>query len=475
MRFWICIAALSCNSFLQAQNYALDEKLGAENAQRVVKKMGLYKHDSLEWLVRSVGQKLVSRLRNKPFEFHFNLVDSQEPNAFALPGGYIYVTRGILPLVQTEDELAGILAHEIIHVTERHSVKQIQKGVFTGLLKLPGNLVNSITGTNLGNVLNAPINLVTGSYIARYSRSHESEADRFGIQLAASAGYRTDALAHVLGRISSAVEAITGETEKHNYLSDHPYTPSRVSAIRNSARQYKPVNPSPVTQSQHHFARTFDGLIFGTNPKQGIFIDSLFVHPDLAVSFIIPSQWVSVNNPTMVSAYQENGEAIVTLQMTDGIKPPRQSGEEVLEKYRQQTSVTVLQATDTVVNSLPGYLLRMRIKDSKETVMMEVIWLTHRNSVYQLTGLSKTNYFSLVHQSLTSFRQVHSNELDRVTIYLLRVVPAFTNETLLAAAQRNNNRLSKQFITLFNNTSVDQSLPEGALVRIVTEQQYRPR
>ncbi|MBX2964432.1 MAG: M48 family metalloprotease [Cyclobacteriaceae bacterium] len=475
MRVWICFIALSYCTLVQAQNYSLDKKLGEENARRVVEEMGLYEHDSLQWLVNAVGQKLVSRLTNKPFDFHFNLVDSQEPNAFALPGGYIYVTRGILPLIQTEDELAGVLAHEIIHVMERHSVKQMRKGTVTGLLRIPGNIINSLTGTKLGNVLNAPIALVTGSYVARYSRGHESEADKFGIQLAASAGYNANALADVLGRISKAVEAITGETEKRGYLNDHPFTPSRVTAIRNSAGLFKPVNPSPVTRSQHQFFSVFDGLVYGTNPKQGIFIDSLFVHPDLDFSFIVPSNWITENKPTGVAAIQEKGEAIISLQLADGSKTPRQLGEEVGEKAGKQKEISVLQAADTVVNSIPGYVLRIKTESSKETLIMEIIWLAYHKNVYQLTGLSKTNYSSSTHQSLTSFRQATSSELNRVQLYLLRVVAASKNETLQSVAQRNDNRLNKQFIELFNNMATDQSLSEGALVRIITEQQYRLR
>jgi len=124
MKVWYLFLFVSYALSLQAQDYSLDKKLGAENAVLVEQEMGLYKHDSLQWLINSVGQKLVARLKSKPFDFHFYLADSEEPNAFALPGGYIYVTRGILPLMQTEDELAGVMAHEIIHVMQRHSVKQ---------------------------------------------------------------------------------------------------------------------------------------------------------------------------------------------------------------------------------------------------------------------------------------------------------------------------------------------------------------
>ena len=136
--FSLILFAAGITASCIAQDVSYDKKLGAENSLLVEQEIGLYHHDSLYRLVNAVGQKLVSRLKNNPFEFKFFLADSPEPNAFALPGGYVYVTRGIIPLIQTEDELAGIMAHEIIHVTERHSVKQMKKGVIGGVLQLPG-------------------------------------------------------------------------------------------------------------------------------------------------------------------------------------------------------------------------------------------------------------------------------------------------------------------------------------------------
>jgi len=147
-RFCLILFAASITGSCFAQGISYDKKLGAENAILVEQEMGIYHHDSLSRLVNAVGQKLVSRLKNNPFEFKFFLVDSPEPNAFALPGGYIYVTRGILPLIQTEDELAGIMAHEIIHVTERHSVKQMRKGVIGGVLQLPGTVIKCLEHTS---------------------------------------------------------------------------------------------------------------------------------------------------------------------------------------------------------------------------------------------------------------------------------------------------------------------------------------
>ena len=171
-----------------AQDISVDKKLGAENALLVEREIGLYQHDSLYNLINKVGHKLVAKLKNNPFEFKFFLADSPVPNAFALPGGYIYVTRGILLLIQTEDELAGILAHEIIHVSERHSIKQMKKGRIGGILQVPGNIINAVTGTRLGNIINTPIAFTSQAFISSYSRGREKESDTCGANLAASAG-----------------------------------------------------------------------------------------------------------------------------------------------------------------------------------------------------------------------------------------------------------------------------------------------
>ncbi len=287
----------------QAQDVSIDKKLGAQNAAMVEQEMGLYHHDSLYHLVNAVGNKLVSRLKTNPFEFKFFIADSPEPNAFALPGGYVYVTRGILILLQSEDELAGIMAHEIIHVTQRHSVKQAQKGLLTGILKIPGNLINTVTGTRIGNIINTPIDFSAKAFIAKYSRGHESESDSYGIQLAASAGYKPEALAEALVRLNKEVALLTGEQERKSYFSDHPYTPERVNSIRKSAPYYKPVNPSPISRNTTHFLQKFDGLCFGENPQQGVFIDTLFVQSDLRFAWLTPSGWQVMNKPSMVGGY----------------------------------------------------------------------------------------------------------------------------------------------------------------------------
>ncbi len=456
-----------------AQDVSLDTKLGAENAAMVEQEIGVYHHDSLYHLVNAVGNKLVSRLKTNPFQFQFFIADTHEPNAFALPGGYIYVTRGILIMLQSEDELAGIMAHEIIHVTQRHSVKQLKKGLISDLLKVPGNAVNAITGTKIGNVINAPIDFSTKAFIAKYSRGHETEADSYGIQLAASAGYRTDALADALVRLTKEVALLTGEEEQMSYFSDHPFTPQRVTSIRKSASLYKPVNPSPITHSEDAFIKMFNGLCFGDNPAQGVFSDSIFVHPDLGFVWFAPSNWQTMNKPSIVASYTEKGDAITTLKTADPKVNPKELVEKIKTESQKNPELTVLANRDTIINSYPAYLLRMKSTGPDQSAIMELIWLYYsKNIVFQLMGVSVPSMHQQTHRALCSFRMATLKEKEMVKLYELKVVKVRANETLEKVSQRTENRLKNDFTSVINNYEPNESLKEGALLKVVTASPY---
>lgn len=457
------------------QDVSLDKKLGAENALLVEQEMGIYHHDSLYQLINSVGNKLVSRLKSNPFEFKFFLVDSPEPNAFALPGGYIYVTRGILPIIQTEDELAGVMAHEIIHVMQRHSVKQMKKGVVASLLKIPGNLINSVTHTHIGNILNAPINFTTNAFTAKYSRGHETEADKFGIQLAASAGYKTDALADALNRLAKDIELITGEAEQHSYFSDHPFTPSRITAIRSSAPMFKPINSSPVSTSPDRFLKNFNGLCYGLNPEQGMFMDSLFVQPEIGFSWIIPSGWEATNKPAMVAAYSEKGDGIVAMRISAQNGNVHELGEEAKGKSQKANGITVEFAGDTIINSYSAYVLRMKSVDKDQVLISELIWLNYNNMILELVGVGAPTLKKDIHYSLCSFRKAKQDELHLLKLYELQIVSARENETIDKLTERMGNRLNPALTAVINSRMGSTSFNDGELVKIVKVSPYQSK
>ncbi len=153
-----------------------------------------------------------------------------EPNAFALPGGYIYVSRGLLSLVNDEAELACVIGHEMIHVTKRHSVKQMKKSIFPAILHIPGAVVG-LFNQDLGRIINTPVSFGSELFLSNYSRKQETESDELGIKIASQAGYDPSRLTVILDNLAKDVALLTGEEEKKSYFSTHPITPKRIERI----------------------------------------------------------------------------------------------------------------------------------------------------------------------------------------------------------------------------------------------------
>lgn len=180
-----------------------EKQIGAEEAKKVEDEMGLLDDRALTGYLDQVGQRLAKESPRQNLDYHFHAVDMIEPNAFALPGGYIYVSRGLLALVNSEDELAGVVGHEIGHVAARHSVQKISR---QGPFALITNFVSGITGffvPFVGNVLGGIGNFAQSLVFSPYSRSQESEADKVGQEMAAKAGWNPEGLAiflNTLGR-----------------------------------------------------------------------------------------------------------------------------------------------------------------------------------------------------------------------------------------------------------------------------------
>ena len=256
-----------------------DVEQGAKVAKLVEQQFGRYSLPKTESYLQEVGGRLATVVDDSRWKFSFQIVDQAEPNAFAIPGGGIYVSRGLLALINREDELAGVLGHEIAHVTQRHSARQQRKGMLPGLLSLPGNVVGSVVGENLGALINAPIDTVGGAWMSKYGRGQESESDRIGIKTVAQAGYDPNALADILLRLEQDVASQTGEERKFSIFDSHPMTETRLKDIRKRTAGLTPVaKPGVAGDTAALFAR-LDELWCGPNPEAGVFQKDQFLQP----------------------------------------------------------------------------------------------------------------------------------------------------------------------------------------------------
>lgn len=457
------------STYTIAQKIEKDIKMGAENAKKVEESMGIYKNPGMTAYITAVGQRLVSHLDSALFDYKFAIVDDEIPNAFSLPGGYIYVTRGILPIIEDEDELACIMGHEIIHSNNRHSVRQMKKAIFPALLQLPGNIVG-IFDSELGATINAPLKTPSDLLIASYSRKFENEADKQGVTLAARAGYEPTALSDVLIRMNDAIEVVTGSKEEKSYFSDHPYTPDR------SKRIYETSEKLVVEKEEHiskDFLSEFDGLLFGPDPANGYIKDSIFLHPVLNFYIRFPEKWKIENTSTAVASYTEEDKSAIVLMLEDSGMTAKQAADKFVSKLNPtyKSHITGSKAFDH--NGEKSYVLRMDEMSSGYKNRISVYWIPLNGQLYRLVGISPYTNIETVDKSILSFRKLQSEEIAQIKQSYLHIVKAKDGETIEELCERSGNTVKTELIAIINNHKVEDKLKEGEEIKVVLQKAYK--
>ncbi|HXZ84518.1 MAG TPA: M48 family metalloprotease, partial [Myxococcota bacterium] len=310
---WLALALYGCLT------PAAEQKQGDEAAKQVEQEMGLVREPALLGYVRAVGEKLAAVSERPEGPWQFAVVDKPEPNAFALPGGHVYVTRGLLSLANSEDELAGVLGHEIAHVTARHSVKRLGAAVLTAPLSIATGLAGlavGIVSPTLGKVVAGTGELVTGGLVlAPFSREQEHEADEIGQGLAARAGYDPAGLPRFLQTLDRDLALSSGEQRQFHFLDSHPLTPDRVARTQERASQLTRAAAQPIAGERSAFLARLEGILVGDDPAQGVFEGSRFLHPDLDFRLEFPAGWQTRNTPNAVGAISPSKDALVALRL----------------------------------------------------------------------------------------------------------------------------------------------------------------
>lgn len=325
-RFLGCVAALgllvglggcSTNPATGSQSFTAfmspedEARVGAEEHPKILKEMGgAYEAAALEAYVRDVGVRLaaVSELPKVPWRF--TVLNDAKVNAFALPGGYVYVTRGLLALAENEAEMAGVLAHEIGHVTARHTAQRYSTTMATQIGLTGLGILGSVFGvpSGLGRIVS------TGAQAAlqQYSQSQELEADLLGVRYLARAGYDTKAMTSFFRKLKAHSELEARQQGKdgvrHNIMSTHPRTEDRIQQAMKLA--HAKAVARPIVRREQYLAR-IDGMVFGDDPAQGVIKGRHFMHPELRVAFSAPAGFVLVNSPTQVVAFGPEKSRIV--------------------------------------------------------------------------------------------------------------------------------------------------------------------
>jgi len=295
---------------------AQEVSTGRNEDKKIREQYGSYDNPALQRYVNDIGQRLAKASHRAGLQYQFLVVDSPQVNAFALPGGYIYITRGILAYLNSEAELAAVLGHEIGHVTARHSVQQLSAATAANVGASVLQIFVPQMRSGGGDML---INTLGGALLSGYGREHELEADRLGAEYLARTGYDPQAMIKVVGVLKNQ-ELFDAEVAKaegraprayHGLFASHPDNDTRLQEVVREAAKFK---SAENRVNREEFMRSMDGMVFADSPAQGIVRNNIFYHPDLGLTLKFPAGWRVQNNPQNVVAASPEKNALIDLR-----------------------------------------------------------------------------------------------------------------------------------------------------------------
>jgi predicted Zn-dependent protease len=447
-----------------------DRQLGKQAAEQVKTEIGIVDDAPLNSYVERVGRRLAASLPQRQFEHRFAVVDQDSPNAFAVPGGYVYVSRGLLALMQSEAELAGVLGHEMEHVERRHSVQQMRADARLGVFALPGLLLGSVIGEDAATLAAAPFAAVS----AGYSRDHEREADVLGQQLAAAAGYDPMGIARVIGRLEHFLEVTTRRKHAPTWFDDHPSTPERVASLTQRASGLT-VPQRPPIASDADFVKRLDGLLVGPNPAEGVVRGEVFLHPELGLRIGFPEGWAVTNarQAVMAAAPGEDGVVMLRALGKGGAADLPEIADAYAAKLAARSGTTPRQASGTTPAGLPSRTVSLGDGARQGATHLEVTWVAFQGLVYQIIGAGPAKYQPLLAEVVRSLRPINAGERASITALRLRVVSARKGETVAAVANRVGAGVDAAVVAAMNGVERSASFAGGESVKVPVRVPYR--
>jgi len=442
-----------------------ESRLGYQEHQKILPQFGgAYADPALVGYVASIGNLLARTSETPGTKFTFTVLDTPIVNAFALPGGYVYVTRGLLALADNEAEVAGVLAHEIGHVTARHSAERYGQTMAANVLGLGlGLLLGRGPATDLYGA-------VAGVALRSYSREQEYESDLLGVRYMARAGFDPGAMASFLSRLQahsrfeSELRGEPGKADRFDILQTHPRTADRIArAIQQAGAR---TVADPITARDLYLDK-IDGLLYGDNPKQGFVRGRRFLHPELRFAFEVPPGYRLFNGAERVTARGPEGATIA-------FEKSKQAAPGAMTAYLTRVwakGVALDEVEELTVNGMAAAtghaqgrasdLRLVAIRYDRQTVYHMIFETPLRVAGTLSRGLRETTY---------SFRKLSAAEAAGFKPLRLRIYRSGARETAAQIAARmpfQDHRL-RRFLVL-NGLSRDQSFPTGYRLKIVTE------
>lgn len=387
--------------------------IGRTNHPKIIAQYGRYSDEALQAYVQSIGDRLAAVSHRKDLVYRFTVLDSPVINAFALPGGYVYITRGLMAYLNSEAELAAVLGHEIGHVTARHGVRQQSAAQAAGI----GYTIGAILFPELRAAGSQDLfNILGGALLSGYGREHELESDRLGAEYLARSGYEPRAMIDVIRVLKDQETFAAAEAKKqgreakgyHGLFASHPDNDTRLQEVVAAADQYVTVKNGNIARNE--YLTRINGMFFGDSESQGIRSENHFYHLAMNFSVDFPLNWHINNNPDSLQAIAPEGKAFIEMGATDiNRKLPPQ------EFIKQRLKIDKLKSGQAlVVNGLDGYTGLFEVK--AKPARISVIYLRDQAFIF-LGGVKENKEFSQYDADfLATASSLHPLKADEVEL-----------------------------------------------------------
>lgn len=446
----------------------LEQALGSSQHEQMVAAFGgAYEDPAVQDYVSSLGDFLARTSERPELDYTFTVLDSPVVNAFALPGGYVYVTRGLMALAENEAQLAGVLAHEIGHVNARHGLNRVGAGVF-------GQIASAGLGILLGEEAAQIGNTVAGLALSAYSRDQEYEADLLGVQYLARAGYDPGAMAAFLDNLKAhgALEAtLAGQPDGgdgFHLMATHPRTADR---IREAIAQAQVTAVQDPMTAREIYLEKLQGLLYGDSPEEGFVRGRAFLHPELGFAFRVPEGFRLLNGQTQVLATNGEGARIVF----DRARPQSDSLIAYLQREWSGEELRLEEVSDFAVDGLPAAtgVARLETRQGPRRLRLAAIRMPD-GIAYRFVFVAAPDQAERLNaaflDTLAGFRRLSAAEAAELQPYRLalhRVRPGETVAELAARLPYPDHREAR--FRVLNGLGPDAEVRSGQTVKLVVK------
>ncbi len=437
-------------------------KLGRETDAGVVQEYGVYNDAKLTAYLNDICQRL-SKVSHRPtLNYHFKIVDVSVVNAFAVPGGYVYFTRGILASLNSEAELAGVMGHEIGHITARHSASQYSRAQFAQF------------GLGVGTVFAGKVpglselaQLGTGMLFLGFSRDNERQADDLGVEYASKAGYDAAQMANFF----ETLERMNPGSDRSglpSWFSTHPNPVDRVKAVRIRSKEWQQkLGITDLKLNRDQYFNTLDGLVYGEDPRQGYISDHVFYHPELRFQFPVPVDWKINNTPSNVQMSNKEKEALILFTMTKASSPS-----EAARKFVSENKARVIRTEAIYINGLSTERLSSDVQTQKGGVRVLSYFIQRGREIFVFHGLTSPGlsqkYESIFDGTMRNFRELSDSQRINVKPDRIRIRVAGSPdklENLLRSFGVPNQKLKE--VALLNGKDLNETIPANTMLKVV--------